>query len=165
MNGNPLIFHAAIGFSSIYPEPAYLKTSFKVSGKQEYCPTAEWMKFHTFSSLLFPESVFSFPVSGYRFDHAVFCQLFQKLRCPGRLNINDFHHIRPSKDSSTRKSLTKLEDMAFCFGRKLFLNVRFSSSNVRFYPFNVRFFYFFEGAADVQCPVLKRMMLIQQKVP
>ena len=65
MNGNPLIFHAAIGFSSIYPEPAYLKTSFKVSGKQEYCPTAEWMKFHTFSSLLFPESVDTGSITPY----------------------------------------------------------------------------------------------------
>ena len=116
------------------------------------------------SALLLPESVFPFSISGYRFDNAVLCHLFQKLRCSGRLNTDNFHHIRPSKDRPTWKRLTKIENMAFCFWLKQFLNVRFSPFNVRFCHFNVRFFCFFESAADVQCPVLKRMMLIQQKI-
>ena len=127
-------------------------------------PKAEWMQFFITSALRLPESVFPFSISGYRFDNAVLCHLFQKLRCSGRLNTDNFHHIRPSKDRPTWKRLTKIENMAFCFWLKQFLNVRFSPFNVRFCHFNVRFFCFFESAADVQCPVLKRMMLIQQKI-
>lgn len=114
-------------------------------------PKAEWMQFFITSALRLPESVFSFPMSWYRFDNAVFCQFFQKLRCSGRLNIDNFHHIRPSKDRPIWKRLTKFEDVAFCFGLKQFLNVRFSPFNVRFCHFNVRFFCFFKGTTDVQC--------------
>ena len=45
------------------------------------------------------------------------------------------------------------------------INVRFSILNVWFFPFNVRFFRFLERSADMQCPVVKRIMLARQEVP
>lgn len=43
-------------------------------------------------------------------------------------------------------------------------NIQFFRSNVRLFYFNVRFFYLFERATDVQCPIMKRMVLVQKEI-
>ena len=64
------------------------------------------------------------------------------------------HYIRTPEDRLTGESLPKPYDMSCRFCAKSRLNVRFEGRNVRFFRFNVRFFAAFEGAADMQCPVL-----------
>lgn len=54
--------------------------------------------------------------------------------------------------------------MACRFRLKNILNVRFQFSNVRFFCLNIRFFRFFECTADMQCPVMKRMILVQKEI-
>jgi len=47
---------------------------------------------------------------------------------------------------------------------KILFNVHFFIFNVRFFGVNVHFFRFFKSAADVQYPVMKRMILVQQEI-
>lgn len=54
--------------------------------------------------------------------------------------------------------------MTYDFRMEHFSNIRFYLFNVRFYSSNVRFFCFFEGDADVQCPIIEQIMLIYRKI-
>ena len=116
------------------------------------------------STLPMFESVFTFSVAVDRFNNTAHYHLLQKIRCSGRLYINGSHHITPPKDSLTGECLAEFQNMAYSFGMELRLNIRFQPLNVRFCCTNVRFPRLFERAADVQCPVMKRMILIQQQI-
>ena len=96
-------------------------------------------------------------MTGHRFNDPVFRQLFQKLRCSGRFDLDFSHHIRTSKDLLTGECLTELQNMVYRFRLEYWLNVRFQA-------FNVRFFRFFPCTADMQCPIMERMVLIQKKI-
>lgn len=115
-------------------------------------------------STLIPEVILSFSVPGNRIDDPMLRQLFDKVRCSGRLEVNRLHHIRTSKDRLTRKDLLQLQYMTYRFWPESFFNVRFQRLHVRFWRFNVRFFHLFERSADMQCPVMQRMGFIQQKI-
>ena len=125
-----------------------------------------------YTSMKLPKPVFSFSISRHRLNDSALRQFPQKLRCPGCLKAKRLHHIRTPKDCLSRKHLAESENVICCLGRKFFLNVRVCGFNVRFFRPNVRVCFFYvwfccllKHSADMQRPVLKRMTLIQEKIP
>ena len=111
-----------------------------------------------------PESILPLSIPGNRLDHSVLRHLPQKRRTSCRLQSKYPLNIRSPEGVPRGQSLLQCPDMGSRLSCKRCFNVRFFRANVRFFCVNVRFFRFLEYSAYVQCPVMKRMILIQQKI-
>lgn len=77
------------------------------------------------STLMLPEPILAFSVSGHRLNDSMFHHFLQKIRSSGCFNINRLHYVWPPKDCLPRKCLTQLQNMTYSFRFKNSFNVRF----------------------------------------